>query len=147
MMSVEEIEKNEFNLNLPRYIDSQTPEDVQDIAGVTEDGACIVGWRLHQLATLRRCPPFGRACASPGIDQLPSKNRLRSARHFRHFNRSKQYLNDELVGVVVQCGFEFERSNPNLKQCPVLQVIGQFRLVLSIPFVSRVTGTLFCRIH
>jgi type I restriction enzyme M protein len=28
-----EIEKNDFNLNLPRYIDSQEPEDVQDIAG------------------------------------------------------------------------------------------------------------------
>jgi hypothetical protein len=26
MVSVEEIEKNEFNLNLPRYIDSQTPD-------------------------------------------------------------------------------------------------------------------------
>jgi type I restriction enzyme M protein len=28
-----EIEQNDFNLNLPRYIDSQEPEDVQDIAG------------------------------------------------------------------------------------------------------------------
>jgi type I restriction enzyme M protein len=27
----EEIEKNDFNLNLPRYIDSQKPEDIQDI--------------------------------------------------------------------------------------------------------------------
>jgi type I restriction enzyme M protein len=33
MVSFEEIEKNEFNLNLPRYIDSQTPEDIQDIGG------------------------------------------------------------------------------------------------------------------
>jgi type I restriction enzyme M protein len=33
MVSVDEIEKNEFNLNLPRYIDSQQPEDIQDIAG------------------------------------------------------------------------------------------------------------------
>jgi hypothetical protein len=33
MVPVEEIEKNEFNLNLPRYIDSQTPEDLQDIEG------------------------------------------------------------------------------------------------------------------
>ena len=31
MVSVAEIEKNEFNLNIPRYIDSQEPEDVQDI--------------------------------------------------------------------------------------------------------------------
>lgn len=31
MVSVVEIEKNEFNLNLPRYIDSQEAEDIQDI--------------------------------------------------------------------------------------------------------------------
>jgi type I restriction enzyme M protein len=33
MVPVEEIERNEFNLNLPRYIDSQQPEDIQDIEG------------------------------------------------------------------------------------------------------------------
>ena len=33
MVCVEEIEKNDFNLNLPRYIDSQEPEDLQDIEG------------------------------------------------------------------------------------------------------------------
>jgi len=31
MVSVTEIETNEFNLNIPRYIDSQEPEDIQDI--------------------------------------------------------------------------------------------------------------------
>ena len=38
MVSVEEIEKNEFNLNLPRYIDSQQAEDVQDIDGHLRGG-------------------------------------------------------------------------------------------------------------
>ncbi|MFH1021134.1 MAG: type I restriction-modification system subunit M [Pseudomonadota bacterium] len=38
MVSFAEIEKNEFNLNLPRYIDSQTPEDVQDIEGHLKGG-------------------------------------------------------------------------------------------------------------
>jgi type I restriction enzyme M protein len=38
MVSVKEIEKNEFNLNLPRYIDSQTPEDIQDIEGHLKGG-------------------------------------------------------------------------------------------------------------
>ena len=38
MVSNEEIEKNEFNLNLPRYIDSQEPEDVQDIAAHLQGG-------------------------------------------------------------------------------------------------------------
>ena len=38
MVSFEEIEKNEFNLNLPRYIDSQEPEDLQDIEGHLQGG-------------------------------------------------------------------------------------------------------------
>jgi type I restriction enzyme M protein len=42
MVSVEEIEKNEFNLNLPRYIDSQQAEDLQDIEGHLKGGIPIV---------------------------------------------------------------------------------------------------------
>jgi type I restriction enzyme M protein len=38
MVGFDEIEKNEFNLNLPRYIDSSDPEDVQDIAGHLQGG-------------------------------------------------------------------------------------------------------------
>ena len=38
MVPFEEIERNEFNLNLPRYIDSQLPEDVQDIEGHLNGG-------------------------------------------------------------------------------------------------------------
>jgi len=37
-VSLEEIEKNDFNLNLPRYIDSQEPEDLQDIEGHLRGG-------------------------------------------------------------------------------------------------------------
>lgn len=33
MVSLEEIERNDFNLNLPRYIDASVAEDRQDIAG------------------------------------------------------------------------------------------------------------------
>jgi len=38
MVPVEEIERNEFNLNLPRYIDSQEPENLQDIEGHLRGG-------------------------------------------------------------------------------------------------------------
>ena len=38
MVPLAEIEKNDYNLNLPRYIDGQTPEDVQDIAGHLRGG-------------------------------------------------------------------------------------------------------------
>lgn len=38
MVSFNEIEKNEYNLNLPRYIDSQEAEDPQDIEGHLRGG-------------------------------------------------------------------------------------------------------------
>ncbi len=38
MVPTDEIEKNDFNLNLPRYIDSQVPEDLQDLAGHLQGG-------------------------------------------------------------------------------------------------------------
>ena len=38
MVAIAEIEKNEFNLNLPRYIDSQEAEDIQDIDGHLRGG-------------------------------------------------------------------------------------------------------------
>jgi type I restriction enzyme M protein len=38
MVPLSEIEKNDFNLNLPRYIDNQQAEDLQDIAGHLQGG-------------------------------------------------------------------------------------------------------------
>jgi type I restriction enzyme M protein len=38
MVSAAELEKNDFNLNLPRYIDSQVAEDAQDISGHLHGG-------------------------------------------------------------------------------------------------------------
>lgn len=38
MVAVEEIERNDFNLNLPRYIDSQQAEDLQNIDGHLRGG-------------------------------------------------------------------------------------------------------------
>lgn len=38
MVGIEEIEKNDFNLNIPRYIDSQQVEDIQDIEGHLKGG-------------------------------------------------------------------------------------------------------------
>ncbi len=38
MVALEEIEKNDFNLNIPRYIDSQHVEDIQDIEGHLKGG-------------------------------------------------------------------------------------------------------------
>src|SRR5690554_3648451 len=38
MISLEEIEANEFNLNIPRYIESQEKEDIQDIEAHLQGG-------------------------------------------------------------------------------------------------------------
>ncbi len=38
LVPLEEIEKNDFNLNLPRYIDATTAEDLQDIEGHLKGG-------------------------------------------------------------------------------------------------------------
>jgi type I restriction enzyme M protein len=38
MVTFDEIEKNDFNLNIPRYIDSQQPEEIQDIEGHLRGG-------------------------------------------------------------------------------------------------------------
>lgn len=38
MVAVEEIENNEYNLNIPRYIDNQEEEDIQDIAAHLQGG-------------------------------------------------------------------------------------------------------------
>ncbi|MDW7732692.1 MAG: type I restriction-modification system subunit M [Methanolobus sp.] len=60
MVSFEEIEKNEFNLNLPRYIDSQQEEDHQDIEGHLHGGIPCA-----DIDALRRywdvCPQLNQA--------------------------------------------------------------------------------------
>ena len=42
MVGVDEVEKNDFNLNIPRYIDSQQAEDIQDIEGHLKGGIPVV---------------------------------------------------------------------------------------------------------
>jgi type I restriction enzyme M protein len=49
MVGVEEIEKNDFNLNIPRYINSSQPEDIQDIEGHLRGG--IPGADIDALAS------------------------------------------------------------------------------------------------
>jgi type I restriction enzyme M protein len=55
MVGLDEVEKNDFNLNLPRYIDSSTPEDAQDI-----DAHLNGGIPVADVAALQRywavCP-------------------------------------------------------------------------------------------
>src|SRR5438445_824781 len=82
MVPVEEIERNEFNLNLPRYIDSQTPEDLQDIAGHLQGGIPVA-----DVDALQRywagCPQLRHTLFKEGrpgyVDLAVEKSAIKSA--------------------------------------------------------------------
>jgi type I restriction enzyme M protein len=81
MVSVEEIEKNEFNLNLPRYIDSQQAEDLQDIDGHLRGGIPVRD--VEALGTYWKvCPKLREALFKanrPGyVDLAVEKSAIKS---------------------------------------------------------------------
>lgn len=86
MVSVEEIERNEFNLNLPRYIDSQQAEDLQDIAGHLQGGI--------PEADVEALHPYWDVCPSlksslmrplrPGYYQLSTDHRQLKSAIYEH---------------------------------------------------------------
>jgi type I restriction enzyme M protein len=82
MVPLEEIERNEFNLNIPRYIDSQEPEDVQDIEGHLRGG--IPGADVDALGRYWDvCPKLRRAIFKDGrpgyLDLAVDKLEIKSA--------------------------------------------------------------------
>ncbi|MFY9341988.1 MAG: N-6 DNA methylase [Planctomycetota bacterium] len=82
MASVAAIEKHEFNLNLPRYIDSQAKEDLQDVAGHLQGGIPVAD--VDALAAYWGvCPGLRRTLFAPlrdGYVQLAvDKAAIRSA--------------------------------------------------------------------
>lgn len=82
MVPIEEIEKNDFNLNIPRYIDSQQAEDLQDIEGHLKGGTPIA-----DVDALQRywdiCPKLKKALfksnRSGYADLAVEKNAIKSA--------------------------------------------------------------------
>jgi type I restriction enzyme M protein len=67
--------KNDYNLNLPRYIDSTEPEDLQDIDGHLRGGIperdldALARWRLLAGAA-RRARRLFESAGRPGYAQL-----------------------------------------------------------------------------
>jgi type I restriction enzyme M protein len=81
MVALEEIEKNDFNLHLPRYIDSSEPEDQQNIAGhllggipEADIGALQAYWAI--------CPTLKLALFKPNragyVDLAVDKNAIKT---------------------------------------------------------------------
>ena len=85
MVPIEEIAnpKNDFNLNLPRYIDSAEPEDLQDIDGHLRGG--IPEWDMNALQAYWQVLPSVRgvlfeSAGRPGYGRLrPALNEVKRA--------------------------------------------------------------------
>jgi type I restriction enzyme M protein len=82
MVPIEEIERNEFNLNIPRYIDSQQAEDVQDIAGHLLGGIPVADLEaLGQYWAV--CPKLKAALFQPNrsgyVDLAVPKDEIKAA--------------------------------------------------------------------
>ena len=80
-VSIEEIEKNDFNLNIPRYIDSQQAEDIQDIEGHLKGG--IPSCDVDALAAYWKvCPQLRQALFKANrpcyVDLATSKQAIKS---------------------------------------------------------------------
>jgi len=87
-VSLEEIEKNEHNLNLPRYIDSQVPEDRQDIEGHLRGGIPELDITAPDSLVSRYwavCPQLKRALFKPNrpgyVDLAVDKAAIKSTIH------------------------------------------------------------------
>jgi len=84
MVPFDEIKGNEFNLNLPRYIDSQVPEDLEDIEGHLKGGipAADVDALGRYWAV---CPQLQNALFGKNragyVDLAVEKSAIRSAIH------------------------------------------------------------------
>jgi type I restriction enzyme M protein len=71
MVPLAEIEQNEFNLNLPRYIDSTEPEDLQDIDGHLRGG--IPEHDLDALGAYWKVLPSVRGALFEAFDKTGSR--------------------------------------------------------------------------
>ncbi|WP_026439409.1 type I restriction-modification system subunit M [Acidocella facilis] len=84
MVGFDKIEKNDFNLNLPRYIDSQTPEDAQDIAGHLQGGIPVADVDALQ-AYWAICPKLRKTLFTPNragyVDLAVEKSAIKAKIH------------------------------------------------------------------
>lgn len=76
MVPLAEIEANDFNLNLPRYIDSTEPEDVQDIEAHLKGGipnadidSLAAYWQVFPNVRRELFGPLANAAERPGYSQ------------------------------------------------------------------------------
>lgn len=113
MVSLEEVEKNEFNLNLPRYIDNQQTEDLQDIEGHLKGGIPTRDVdALHAYWDV--CPQLQQALFKPNrtnyVDLAIPKQQIKTS----------IYQHQQFAGFIAQMNSHFatwrEATSAQLKQ-------------------------------
>ena len=104
MVALEEIEKNDFNLNLPRYIDSTISEDLQDIEAHLQGGIPVAD--VSALAPYWAvCPQLQNTLFQPLADKARS-NYLSLAVEKSKIKASI-YEHPQFSGFITQMGAHF----------------------------------------
>ncbi|HVX13102.1 MAG TPA: type I restriction-modification system subunit M [Pirellulales bacterium] len=138
MVSVEEIERNEFNLNLPRYIESQKTEDIQNIEGHLNGG--IPAADIDALGSYWDiCPKLRKALFKPNrpgfVDLAVKKSAIKTA----------IYEHPEFAALVAEMNAHFadwrEKTANSLKSlkigCHPKQIIADLSESLLAHYVGR----------
>ena len=102
LVSFEEIEKNEFNLNIPRYIDSQEKEDIQDIEAHLRGGiperdidALEVYWKVFPQLRQTLFKVNRPGYLDLAVENLEIRTTIYEHPEFLAFNQKIQALFDE----------------------------------------------------
>lgn len=115
MVGLAEIEKNDFNLNLPRYIDSAQAEDVQDITGHLQGGIPIADvealhayWDVCPQLKIALFKPLREGYATLAVDKAAIKTSI--------------YQHPQFAGFLADMGKHFDawrtKVAEKLKQLP-----------------------------
>jgi type I restriction enzyme M protein len=137
MVAANEIEKNDFNLNLPRYIDSQTPEDLQDIEGHLKGGIPAADIdALQSYWTI--CPKLRKTLFKPNrpgyVDLAVEKSAIKSA----------IYEHPEFANFITSMNAHFvawrEKAAKNLRQLKIGAHPKEIISALSEDLLAHYTG-------
>lgn len=130
MVPVTEVEKNEYNLNIPRYIDSQEAEDIQDIAahllgGIPEAdvNALEAYWSVYPNMRVELFKPNGRAGY---VDSIFPKDQIKSAIFgHREFVLYSKMMEDKFQNWSVRTEMYLKGLDIGLKPKKVIKLISE----------------------
>jgi type I restriction enzyme M protein len=120
MVGLDEIEKkNDFNLNLPRYIDSSTPEDQQDIDAHLNGG--IPEADVYALSRYWAvCPTLQATLFTPHrqgyLDLMPTPSAIKGAIHAHpEFQTLTQAMNDHFEAWQTPVAHQLKSLTPGFQ--------------------------------